>query len=65
MLNDKTQGGSVLKPGRIELMHHRRMYKDDGRGVGEALNETENGKGVSVPGKYFMQLFDRTKESTL
>ena len=27
--------------GQIEIMHHRRLFCDDGRGVGEALNETD------------------------
>ena len=49
LLNDRSQGGSSLKPGRLELMIQRRMYADDGRGVGEALNETlPDGKGESV-----------------
>jgi Glycosyl hydrolases family 38 C-terminal domain len=39
VLNDRSQGGSVLKPGRIELMQNRRLLFDDGRGVGEPLNE--------------------------
>lgn len=42
VLTDRSQGGSSLKNGSIELMVHRRTLKDDGRGVGEALNETES-----------------------
>eukprot|EP01083_Nonionella_stella_P119726 358132_1 len=42
VLTDRSQGGSSLKDGSIELMVHRRTLKDDGRGVGEALNETES-----------------------
>jgi hypothetical protein len=30
-----------LKQGQIELMLHRRILKDDGRGVAEALNEVD------------------------
>lgn len=37
---DRTQGGSSLQDGTIELMVHRRLVKDDSRGVGEILNET-------------------------
>lgn len=37
---DATVGGSSLAEGELELMIHRRLLVDDGRGVGEALNET-------------------------
>ena len=37
---DRTQGGTSLQDGNIELMVHRRLLKDDSRGVGECLNET-------------------------
>ncbi len=37
---DRTQGGSSLEDGNIELMVHRRLVEDDARGVGEILNET-------------------------
>lgn len=40
VLTDRTQGGSVLREGDIELMIHRRLLMDDARGVGEPLNET-------------------------
>lgn len=33
ILTDRTQGGSVLREGEIELMIHRRLLMDDGRGV--------------------------------
>lgn len=39
VMNDRSQGGSVIKNGRIELMQNRRLNVDDGRGVDEALNE--------------------------
>lgn len=41
ILNDRSQGGSVVEDGRIELMQNRRLFFDDGRGVEEALNETD------------------------
>jgi len=34
-MNDRSQGGSSLHPGRIELMHNRRLLYDDERGVEE------------------------------
>ena len=33
-------GGASLASGQLEIMVHRRILKDDGRGVGEPLNET-------------------------
>jgi hypothetical protein len=47
VLVDRSEGGSVLKEGCIELMLHRRTVHDDERGVFEPLNETEaDGKGL-------------------
>jgi hypothetical protein len=37
--NDRSQGGSVITNSRIEFMQHRRLFKDDHRGVGEPLSE--------------------------
>lgn len=46
VLNDRSQAGTSLKNGEIELMIHRRLFSDDGHGVGEDLNEfNENGVG--------------------
>jgi hypothetical protein len=36
-----SQGVATLQDGHLELMVHRRVLKDDGRGVGEPLDETE------------------------
>lgn len=41
VMNDRSQGGSVLEDGRIELMQNRRLFYDDDRGVEESLNETD------------------------
>jgi lysosomal alpha-mannosidase len=38
---DTTTGGASLADGAMELMLHRVLLVDDGRGVGEPLNETE------------------------
>lgn len=40
VMNSRSQGGSVLKPGRVEFMQNRRLNVDDWRGMGEPLNET-------------------------
>lgn len=65
-MNSRSQGGSVINSGRIELMQNRRINKDDGRGMGEPLNETDsNGDGISVPAIYYVQLFNRQKRDSL
>lgn len=43
VLTDRTQGGTSLVDGSIELMAQRRTLADDGRGVDEPLNETVGG----------------------
>ena len=43
ILTDRSQGGTSLQDGSIELMVHRRTVKDDSRGVDEPLNETDVG----------------------
>lgn len=65
-MNDRSQGGSVLEDGSIEIMQNRRLLHDDGRGVGEALNETNsNGYGIQVNTRYFLQVFNTTKAKSL
>lgn len=55
VLNDRSQGGSSLQPGQVELMVHRRMLVDDGRGVGQALNESGlSGEGLIVRGSHWL-----------
>jgi len=57
VLNDRSQGGSSLQKGRIELMQHRRVPADDNKGVAENLNERDaDGKGIRVPASYYVQL---------
>lgn len=54
-MNTRSQGGTVVQNGRIELMQQRRMYYDDSRGVGEALNEiNEFDEGIYVPALYYL-----------
>ena len=61
VMNDRSQGGSVLSTGSVEIMQNRRLMFEDGRGVGENLNETnENGVGIQVNTRYFLQIFDRS-----
>ncbi|UXI16369.1 Mite allergen Der p7 [Sarcoptes scabiei] len=57
ILNDRSQGGSSLEDGSIELMIHRRLLHDDGFGVDEALNEPGfNDKGLVIRGKHSLLL---------
>jgi len=64
ILNDRSQGGTSLNSGNIELMVHRRTLHDDGRGVGEPLNETQGidtsgnriGAGMGISGTHYMAL---------
>lgn len=52
---DRSQGSSSLTDGSVELMVHRRMVHDDGRGVAEALNEPGlDGRGLIVRGKHWL-----------
>lgn len=46
VLTDRSEGGSSLVEGNIELMLHRRLLHDDAFGVGEALNESAQGVGL-------------------
>ena len=83
VLNDRSQGGTSLSDGEVELMVrivkklnlriwymiifsqlHRRMLKDDKRGVGEPLNETgQFGEGLIIRGKHFVLVDDIDKSS--
>ena len=48
---DRTQGGSSMVDGSLELMVHRRLQQDDRRGVGEPINEPgldASGSGLVV-----------------
>jgi len=54
--NDRSQGGSSLGKGEVELMQNRRLPADDCKGVDENLNETDkNGLGIRVPASYYVQ----------
>ena len=49
VLVDRSQGGSSLSDGALQLMIQRRILHDDSRGVGEALNETDAGITACPP----------------
>ncbi|KAK4475407.1 hypothetical protein MN116_002466 [Schistosoma mekongi] len=53
---DRSQGGTSLKDGQLELMLHRQTVYDDGLGVNEPLIELGlNGKGLIVRGTHQIQ----------
>ncbi|GFN82787.1 hypothetical protein PoB_000929300, partial [Plakobranchus ocellatus] len=57
VLVDRSEGGSSLNDGEIELMLHRRLLVDDKFGVGEALDEPGlDGKGLVVRGSHYLLL---------
>ncbi|KAJ6837233.1 putative alpha-mannosidase isoform X1 [Iris pallida] len=60
LLVDRSVGGSSLVDGQVELMLHRRLLHDDGRGVAEALNETvcvnDECAGLTIQGKFYVRL---------
>ncbi|KAK7113101.1 lysosomal alpha-mannosidase-like [Littorina saxatilis] len=57
VLTDRSEGGSSLRDGEVELMVHRRLLNDDSLGVGEPLNETgSDGKGLIVRGIHYVML---------
>lgn len=60
VLVDRSVGGSSIHDGQVELMLHRRLLKDDGKGVAEALNETvcvkEDCAGLIIQGNFFLKI---------
>ncbi|XP_029440965.1 lysosomal alpha-mannosidase [Rhinatrema bivittatum] len=57
VLTDRSQGGSSIADGSLELMLHRRLLFDDHRGVAEPLLESgDDGEGLVVRGKHLLFL---------
>ncbi|BFF95147.1 lysosomal alpha-mannosidase-like [Drosophila madeirensis] len=63
LLNDRAQGGTSMQNGQLELMLHRRLIRDDGYGVGEALNEQKYEKPLIARGKVYL-ILNSVEEST-
>ncbi len=56
---DRSQGGASMADGELEIMVQRRLQHDDGRGVGEPLNETgltAAGTGLIIRGTHSVHL---------
>ena len=51
VLTDRSQGGSSINNGWVELMVHRRCLNDDDAGVAEPLNEKAYGEGLVARGQ--------------
>ncbi|KAF8787519.1 Lysosomal alpha-mannosidase like protein [Argiope bruennichi] len=65
VLNDRSQGGSSIKDGSVELMIHRRLLHDDAFGVGEPLNETGiSGRGLVITGSHFLIVSNISKAAS-
>ncbi|KAJ6668062.1 hypothetical protein lerEdw1_016383 [Lerista edwardsae] len=63
MLTDRSQGGSSMRDGSLELMVHRRLLNDDKRGVNEPLLEPgPYHNGLVVRGRHLL-LLDTTGSS--
>ncbi|XP_013877498.1 lysosomal alpha-mannosidase [Austrofundulus limnaeus] len=58
VVTDRSQGGSSLQNGSLEIMLHRRLLYDDYRGVGEPLNEASEifPEGLVVRGRLLLSL---------
>ena len=65
MLTDRSQGGTSMNDGEMEIMVHRRLLYDDAFGVGEPLNESAYGQGLVVRGMFSTQLRDFFKKYLL
>lgn len=50
LLVDRSQGGTVLRDGNLEIMIQRRTTMDDARGVGEPLDEN----GITQKVRHFL-----------
>ncbi|XP_028775256.1 alpha-mannosidase [Neltuma alba] len=60
VLVDRATGGASIQDGEVELMLHRRMLFDDGRGVDEALDEQvcikHRCEGLTIRGNYYVSI---------
>jgi lysosomal alpha-mannosidase len=63
LVTDRSQGGSSIHDGSIEVMLHRRIFMDDSLGVGEPLDEIGvNLRGLIAKGKQYL-FFNKSEES--
>ncbi|KAK3157330.1 hypothetical protein QOZ80_2AG0119610 [Eleusine coracana subsp. coracana] len=60
VLVDRAVGASSIQDGQLEIMLHRRIMQDDGRGVGEPLDEVvcldNSCDGLTARGTYYVNV---------
>ncbi|KAF8754033.1 hypothetical protein HU200_011530 [Digitaria exilis] len=60
VLVDRAVGASSIQDGQLEIMLHRRLLKDDARGVGEPLDEIvcvdKDCEGLTARGTYYVNV---------
>ena len=67
VLVDRAQGCTSLNDGELEFLLHRRLFRDDGKGLNEPLNETQGividrrrterlGKALTITGTHYLIL---------
>ncbi|TVU31334.1 hypothetical protein EJB05_23016 [Eragrostis curvula] len=60
VLVDRAVGASSIQDGQLEIMLHRRILQDDGRGVGEPLDEVvcvdQDCEGLTARGTYYVNV---------
>lgn len=57
VMNDRSQAGTSLENGKIQLMQNRRLFADDNRGVAEPLNQQDSQfRGIRVKATYYAEL---------
>ena len=56
VLTDRSQGGSKLNPDEMEIMVHRRLFRDDSFGVGEALDEHAFDQPLVTRGTHYLKI---------
>jgi len=74
ILNDRSQGGASITDGELEIMVHRRTVRDDSRGVGEPMNETQSitpypeairlGPGLGICGTHYLLFGNASRASS-
>lgn len=64
VLVDRSQGASSLAPDQMEVMVHRRLFRDDHFGVGEPLDEIAFGQPLVARGKHLVRVTEDDSSSS-
>ena len=64
VLNDRPQGGTGFRPGRVELMFNRRGASQDELGMSENVNEFAHGEPIRTSHRYWVKV-TRDREDLL